>query len=376
MDHSKRKRKVIRRLDFENCEMTTIKMRKTFRRRMKAKITSEFEEELYACSDLSSQPESSVNSSGDVENSPVLYKNSSQKKITNASPILITKKKRKKRRKEGDPSTSADNQPESPIFVFKSTKKRKTDDDKNLIIEDDDIDEDTQYEIEEFSQDFQNEVKGSDQELNKISSFSSESRAFSEIITPQDQSQETTEDEVPKTPEIKVDEPLLDSGRKRKRNKKGGLVERLIKMRKRQASERRIWEHKKKVMKAEENWRMVLFVVDLWKDGTLSTLKCLPIEEGSIGKEYLYMILDKDVSRRIRKGSFFRIAAPWKEIQLLSLNATVLVSVSNLEVIDNVPGISIPKMNLEQTADIKKYSEEVSSIFDVLLRSENSAFLR
>lgn len=82
-------------------------------------------------------------------------------------------------------------------------------------------------------------------------------------------------------------------------------------MRKRQASERRIWEHKKKVMKVDENWSSVLNVVDIWNDGALSTLKCLSLDENSVANEYLYVMLDKNISSRMGKGTSFRIAAPW-----------------------------------------------------------------
>lgn len=200
-------------------------MKKKYRKRIKAKLTKELEEE---CPDLSSQTESiDCSKSLDLENSPVLYKSNGknlikhQKKLSNSSPILIKSKKRKTCRNGGEPSTSADNLNNSPILVFKRKNKRRNDkSNKNFLIEDDDPEESTECEIEDFSQEFRPEVKkGSDQDL-KISSYSSESRAFSEIITPADQSRETTEEATPNTPESKLEEELLDSGRKRKRNKK------------------------------------------------------------------------------------------------------------------------------------------------------------
>lgn len=98
---------------------------------------------------------------------------------------------------------------------------------------------------------------------------------------------------------------------------RNSLSARLEKLLKRQISERRIWEHEKKVMKTEGKNEETVWVVSLWKDSTRFFLKCRRLPETLEQQDdngHVFLVVDSTAVPEVRKakqGSFIRISPPW-----------------------------------------------------------------
>lgn len=231
----RKKRCIVKRLDFEDCVITNIKTNAKGQRRLRAKTSREIEEKCEIPEDETKEKSFFCDKKG----SPILSQRFSTTRAaqTKSSPVLVRKppkditgspvfrSRRKKRRLVSNPPQIVETE-SSPVFHFKNSPDLFASLEGEQKAEDEDEEETTsQYNIQETSQ------ESADVWIDTFSSHLSEKKTSSELKISVEKSKESTStcdknvEEEHKTPEKseqhgEVNANVLESGKKRKRFKK------------------------------------------------------------------------------------------------------------------------------------------------------------